>query len=243
MAMTQDPDKIGPGFDSLSTVGFILDRFPGLIPRFLKARRRQPVRHQAEDRHAGRDLRLQGAAAARCQRQALQSPLPDARKAIETLIQLYRDIRAGAARVRLSLCPASRRLCWRSTASRSALMVSIDGIDSSLSRAFFAAAAARIEAAGTCLHPALGQDQCLHARPRSAAYKANVQKWKDARRQVLRTIADRQMFNNDYIAQRGPGRLNRADGVDCLSAPAYGRAAGNKEFGAMTNPRTHACAR
>jgi hypothetical protein len=82
-------------------------------------------------------------------------------------------------------------------------MVSIDGIDSTLSRAFFAAAAARIEAAGISFTQHWGKTNAYTPARVAAAYKANVQKWKDARRQVLRTIADRQMFNNDYIAQRG----------------------------------------
>ena len=34
--LTQKPGAIGPGFDSLSTVGFILDKFKGVIPKFSK---------------------------------------------------------------------------------------------------------------------------------------------------------------------------------------------------------------
>jgi hypothetical protein len=199
--LTQDPDKIGPGFDSLSTVGFILDRFPGLIPRF--SRLAADSLFDTKQR-IGTPGEIYGFKAPQLHvaSGSIAVALADARRALEALIQLYRDI--GPVPLVLG-CRYVRKSPALLAFNRfpTGLMISIDGVDGSLSRAYFAASAARIEAAGISFTQHWGKTNAYTPARVSAAYKGNLQKWKDARRQVLRTVADRQIFNNDYTVHRG----------------------------------------
>jgi len=82
------------------------------------------------------------------------------------------------------------------------LMISIDGVDSKSSRAFFAAAADRLEA-GASTSPSIGKGERLYQARVLKAYGANVGKWLKARRQVLPDDKDRAVFDNAYIEERG----------------------------------------
>jgi hypothetical protein len=83
------------------------------------------------------------------------------------------------------------------------LMISIDGVDSAISRAFFAAAADRVEAAGIAFTQHWGKTNAYTPQRVTKAYGANVQKWLDARRKLIPAAADRALFDNDYIRERG----------------------------------------
>jgi len=82
-------------------------------------------------------------------------------------------------------------------------MISIDGVDSTTSRAFFAAAPDRVEAAGIAFTQHWGKINSYTPQRVAKAYGANLQKWLDARHKLIPAAADRALFDNDYIKERG----------------------------------------
>jgi hypothetical protein len=199
--LTQNDHALGPGFDSLSLVGAILDKFPGLIPTFGKAAAAQLFDTQA---HTGTPGMIYNYKAPQLHvaSGSLAVALPDARRTLEALIALYRQLGNvplvfGCRYVRRTpaLLGFNR---WDMT-----LAISIDGVDSNRSRAFFAAAADRIEQLGIPFTQHWGKVNHYTKARVEAAYGANAGKWRDARRRVLPDAADRVLFDNLYIAERG----------------------------------------
>jgi len=195
------PKSIGPGFDALCALGVILDAFKGVIPAFSKLAAKQLFDTTPKTGTPGmiygyKPPLLHVASG------SIAVALPDARKTLEILIQLYKDIGPvplvfGCRYVRKS--PAL--LAFNRFAT--GLMISIDGVDNQHSRAFFAAAADRVEAAGIAFTQHWGKSNAYTPQRVAKAYGGNLQKWLDARRKVLPTIADRAVFDNDYIKERG----------------------------------------
>lgn len=199
--LTQDPKAIGPGFDSLSAVGLILNAFKGLIPPFsklvsgalfdMKPRTGTPGQiygYKAPQLHVASG--------------SIAVALPDARRALESLIALYKEI--GPVPLVLG-CRYFRRSPALLAFNRFpiGLAISIDGVDSPVSRAYFAAAAARMESEGIAYTQHWGKTNGYNPARLKAAYGANVGKWLAARRTLLPEPADRAVFDNDYIAERG----------------------------------------
>ena len=83
------------------------------------------------------------------------------------------------------------------------LMISIDGIDNANSRAYFAAAADRLEAQGIAYTQHWGKANAYTPARVKAAYGGSLARWRAARRQVLPDDADRALFDNAYMAERG----------------------------------------
>ena len=199
--LTQAEGALGPGFDSLSLAGVILDRFKGLIPRFGKAAAAslfdtKPRTGTPGEIYGYKAPQLHVASG------SIAVALADARRTLEALIQLYKDI--GPVPLVLG-CRYVRKSPALLAFNRFdiGLMISIDGIDSANSRAFFAAAADRLEAQGIAYTQHWGKSNAYTPARVKAAYGGNVDKWLAARRRVLPTAADRAVFDNAYAAERG----------------------------------------
>lgn len=199
--LSQNPKSIGPGFDSLSAVGMILDVFKGLIPPLSKIAARQLFDMSAT---TGTPGQIYGYKAPQLHvaSGSVAVALPDARRALETLIQLYKDVGPvplvlGCRYVRKS--PALLAFNRFDTS----LVVSLDGVDSQRSRAYFQAAAERLEAQAIPFTQHWGKVNAYTPDRVRRAYGANVDRWIAARRRVLPDVQDRILFDNDYL--RGLG--------------------------------------
>ena len=89
--LIQKPGAIGPGFDSLSTVGFILDKFKGVIPKFSKLVAgalfdTKPKTGTSGEIYGFKAPQLHVASG------SIAVALADARRTLETLIALYKEI-------------------------------------------------------------------------------------------------------------------------------------------------------
>lgn len=200
--LTQKPGAIGPGFDSLSAVGIILDAFNGLIPKFSKVVAKQLFDTSSRTGTSG-EIYGYKAPLLHVASGSIAVALGDARRALEALIRLYKAIGPvplvlGCRYVRKS--PALLAFNRFETG----LMISIDGVDSVRSRAYFDAAAATLEAEGIDYTQHWGKVNAYTRTRIDKAYgKAKVQRWLDARKALLPAAADRAVFDNDYIVERG----------------------------------------
>ncbi|HEX6376866.1 MAG TPA: hypothetical protein VFZ91_14235 [Allosphingosinicella sp.] len=199
--LTQKDHALGPGFDSLSLVGAILTRFRKLIPAFGKAAAAQLFDTKAQTGTPGmiygyKPPQLHVASG------SIAVALADARRTLEALVQLYEEI--GPVPVVLG-CRYVRNSPALLAFNRFevGLMISIDGVDSPVTRRYFAAAADRLEAKGIAYTQHWGKVNGYTKARVKAAYGGNVDKWLAARRRVLPTAADRAVFDNAYIAERG----------------------------------------
>jgi hypothetical protein len=199
--LTQKDHALGPGFDSLSLVGAILDRFKHLIPTFGEAAAGQLF---DTSKRSGTPGMIYGYKAPQLHvaSGSIAVDLKDARRTLEALIELYKEI--GPIPVVLG-CRYVRKSPALLAFNRFdvGLMISIDGVDSKLSRKFFDAAPRRLEAKGIKYTQHWGKVNGYTKDRVRAAYGGNVDKWLAARRRVLPTAADRALFDNAYIADRG----------------------------------------
>jgi hypothetical protein len=199
--LTQKPGAIGPGFDSLSTVGFILDKFKGVIPKFS-----QVVAGTLFDTSSrtGTPGQIYGFKAPQLHvaSGSFAVALADARRTLETLIALYKEI--GPVPLVLG-CRYVRKTPALLAFNKFdiGLMISLDGVDSKNTRAFYAAAADRLEAKGIDYTQHWGKVNAYTKARVLKAYGGNVAKWLKARREVLPDDGDRQLFDNSYIEERG----------------------------------------
>jgi FAD binding domain-containing protein len=199
--LTQDPKAIGPGFDALSTVGLILDAFKGLIPAFSKLATRQLFDTTKKTGTSGQIYGYK-APLLHVASGSVAVALADARRTLEALIELYNEI--GPVPLVLGCRYVSKSpalLAFNKFGT--GLMVSIDGVDSKKSRAYFAAAADRLEAKGIDFTQHWGKVNGYTKARVLKAYGGNVAKWLNARKQVLPGAADRAVFDNAYIEERG----------------------------------------
>lgn len=199
--LISDPKSIGPGFDALSTVGMIVKSFPGVIPAFSKVVAKQLFDTKQKTGTPGeiygfKPPLLHVASG------SIAVDLKDARRALEALIQLYKEIGPvplvlGCRYVKKS--PALLAFNKFPTT----LAISIDGIDNADSRKYFAAAADRLEAKGIDYTQHWGKVNALTKTRVLKAYGGNVAKWLKARKEVLPDAKDRAVFDNSYIEERG----------------------------------------
>ncbi|HVQ07687.1 MAG TPA: FAD-binding protein [Allosphingosinicella sp.] len=199
--LTQDPKAIGPGFDSLSTVGVILGAFKGLIPAFSALAAKQLFDTAKKTGTSGQIYGFKPPLL-HVASGSIAVALPDARKALEILIQLYRDIGPVPLVLGCRYVQKSPALLAFNKFPTT-LAISIDGVDSKSSRAFFAAAADRLEAAGIDYTQHWGKVNAYTRDRVLKAYDGNVAKWLKARRAVLPDDKDRAVFDNAYIEERG----------------------------------------
>jgi FAD binding domain len=199
--LISDPKSIGPGFDALSTVGMLLDKFKGVIPAFSQLAAKQLFDTKSKTGTPGeiygfKPPLLHVASG------SIAVALPDARKTLEALIALYKKIGPvplvfGCRYVRKT--PALLAF----NKFDIGLMISLDGVDSEGTRAFFAAAADRLEALGIDFTQHWGKVNAYTKARLVKAYGANVDKWLKARREVLPDAGDRTLFDNPYLEERG----------------------------------------
>ncbi len=199
--LTQNPKSIGPGFDSFSAIGMILDVFNGIIPPLSKVVTRQLFDMTARTGTPGmiygyKAPQLHGASA------SVAVALPDGRRTLEALIQLYKDVGPvpvafGCRYVKKS--PALLAINRFDTT----LMINMDGIDSQRARAFFQAAADRLEAQGIPFTQHWGKVNSYTPERVKRAYGLNADRWVSARRRLLPDPLDRTLFDNDYLRTLG----------------------------------------
>jgi hypothetical protein len=199
--LISEPKSIGPGFDALSAVGVIVNAFKGVIPAFSKLAAKflfdtKPKTGTPGEIYGFKPPLLHVASG------SLAVALPDARKTLEALIALYKEIGPvplvlGCRYVRQT--PALLGFNKFPTG----LMISLDGVDSPGTRNFFDAAADRLEAKGIDFTQHWGKANSQTKARVLKAYGGNVAKWLKARREVLPDDGDRAVFDNDYIAERG----------------------------------------
>ncbi len=199
--LQQRDDAIGPGFDSLSLIGRVLQVFPGLVPPFAEMAARQlfdldPIDGTPGEVYGYKAPQLHVASG------SIAVDLADARRTLETLIALNAEV--GPVPLVLG-CRYVRRSPALLAFNRfdTGLMVSIDGIDNAASRAYFGAAADRVEAKGIPFTQHWGKTNHYTPQRVRNAFGANVDAWRAARRQLLPDARDRATFDNSYIRERG----------------------------------------
>jgi hypothetical protein len=199
--LTLDPKAIGPGFDALSTVAMILGAFKQVIPAFSKLAAKQLFDTKQKTGTPGQIYGFKPPLL-HVASGSVAVALPDARKTLEALIQLYKEI--GPVPVVLG-CRYVRKspALLAFNKFETGMMINIDGADNKSSRAFCAAAADRLEAKGIDYTQHWGKVNAYTKARVLKAYGGNVAKWLKARLEVLPDAKDRAVFDNAYIEERG----------------------------------------
>jgi hypothetical protein len=199
--LTQDPNALGPGFDSLSLVGKVLDVFGGLIPLIGKIAAGALFDLKEKTGTPGEIYGFK-APQLHVASGSIAVALPDARKTLEAMIQLYKQI--GPVPVVLG-CRYVRRSPALLAFNKFpiGMMISIDGDDNEKTRKYFAEAANRLEALGIDYTQHWGKVNGYTPARLKKAYGGNVDKWLAARKALLPDKADRTRFDNQYIEDRG----------------------------------------
>jgi hypothetical protein len=179
----------------------ILEAFKGVIPTFSKLAAKQLFDTASKTGTPGMIYGFK-APQLNVASGSIAVALPDARRTLEILIKLYKDI--GPVPVVLG-CRYVRKSPALLAFNRFplGLMISIDGVYSPTTNAFFATAADRVEAAGISFTQHWGKSNAYTPQRVAKAYGGNLQKWLDARKALIPAAADRALFDNDYIRERG----------------------------------------
>jgi hypothetical protein len=200
-ALRQKPGAVGPGFDTLSLVGSILDKFPKLIPPIATVAAKALIDLNPRDGTPG-EVYGYKAPQLHVASGSIAVPLERGRETLEALIKLNQDLGKvplvlGCRYVR----PSPALLAFNRFPVTMA--ISIDGIDSKRSRQFFTAAADKVESLKIPFTQHWGKVNAYTPKRVRNAYGANVDKWIAARHLLLPDPADRAIFANDYIRDRG----------------------------------------
>lgn len=200
-ALRQKPGAVGPGFDTLSLVGSILDKFPGLIPPIAQVATAALIDLNPRDGTPG-EVYGYKAPQLHVASGSIAVPLERGRETLEALIKLSKDLGKvplvfGCRYIR----PSPALLAFNRFPMTMA--ISIDGIDSKRSRRFFAAAADLMDDKSIPYTQHWGKVNGYTPQRVRKAYGANVDKWIAARRALLPDPADRAVFTNAYIRDRG----------------------------------------
>lgn len=199
--LRQEPGAIGPGFDTLTLVGKILGVFPQAIPPFASVVAQQLVELDPDDGTWGEVFGYK-APLGHVASGSVAVALEDARKTLEILVQLNTDmgpvplvlgcryIRKSPALLAFNHFPIT-------------MAVSIDGVDSNSSRQYFAEAANRIEAANIPFTQHWGKTNAYTPARLQKVYGDAVDTWLAVRKQLLPDPADRAVFTNAYMEERG----------------------------------------
>ena len=191
----------GPGYDFISVLGFLLDRFPGLTPTFADIARGQLFRYAPKTGSWGEQFGYK-AARTKVASGSVAVPLDRALATLDALIDLNTDIGGaplvyGCRYVRKSdaLLAFNR---WDTT-----FVVSMDGVENARSQSFFARVPQEMEARGIPFTQHWGKTNHYTPQRVRTAYGANLDAWRDARETLLPDPADRALYSNDYLRERG----------------------------------------
>jgi len=191
--------KVGPGYDGLGLVGEALKLFPGLIPSFFKLAQ-GTVDTKTKIGTRG-ELFSYKAPQTKVGSGSIGVSLDNGLKALDVLVAVMKAHPAplvfGCRFVRKS--PALLAF----NRFDMAMMVSLDGIYNDQSVAFFDLAAKAMEEAKIPYTQHWGKVNAYTGPRLKAAYGANFDAWLAARKELLPDPADRELFTNAYMEERG----------------------------------------
>ena len=193
--------KFGPGFDFITVLGSFLETFPGAVPLVSKIARAQLFE---SGNHEGSWGELFGYKTPRTKvaSGSVAVPLERSLDALDELIKLNTDM-GGVPLVYGCRYVAKSEALLAMNRFDTTFVISIDGIWNQPSRDFFDAIPGRMDAAGIPFTQHWGKTNAW-TRPRvRSAYGVNYDKWIAARHRLLPDPADRELFTNAYMRQRG----------------------------------------
>ncbi|HST35962.1 MAG TPA: FAD-binding protein [Allosphingosinicella sp.] len=191
--------KVGPGYDSLGLIGNVLNSFPGLIPPFFKLAQgtidTKPKTLSRGEMFGYKAPQLKVGSG------SVAVALPDALKTLDLLDAAIKAVPAPLV--------FGCRFVKRSPALLAfnrfpmTMVVSLDGIFNDQSVAFFAKAAAALEQNNIPYTQHWGKVNAYTKDRLTKAYGGNLDAWRAARAQLLPDPADRAVFTNPYMEERG----------------------------------------
>ncbi len=193
--------KFGPGFDFLSVIGQLLDVFQAGVPLVAQIAIAQLFSTKPKTGSWG-ELFGYKTPRTKVASSTVAVPLNRALETLDLLIEINNDIGPAPLVFGCRYVKKSPALLAMNRFDTT-FVVSIDGIFNNTSLAFFDAIAPKIEQAGIPFTQHWGKTNGYTPARVQNAYGADFTAWKDARHQLLPDPADRALFTNDYMQQRG----------------------------------------
>jgi hypothetical protein len=191
--------KIGPGYDGLGIVGEALDLFPGLIPSFFQLAQGTI---DAEPKIGSRgEIFGYKAPQTKVASGSVAVALEDALRTLDLLDGLMethpaplvfgcRFVKRSPALLAFNRFPTT-------------MVVSLDGVFNDRALSFFAKAADALEEEGIRFTQHWGKVNAYTGERIANAYGARAARWIAARKALLTDPADRAVFTNAYMEERG----------------------------------------
>lgn len=193
--------KVGPGYDSLSIVGKIFEANKRTIPPFFKLA--ESLVNKNPKKGTWGELFGYKAPQTKVGSGTVAVAHEDALKTIDLLVDLNKEI--GPVPLVFGL-----RFVWGThtllgfNQFNTTMVVSMDGISNKQAEQFFRVSADRMEAASIRFTQHWGKTNAYTgARVRKAYGNQNVDAWLAARRELMPEPADRAVFTNSYMEERG----------------------------------------
>jgi FAD/FMN-containing dehydrogenase len=193
--------SFGPGYDFLSVAGRLLDIAGPLVPVFSKVA--SGALFDATSR-TGSWGEIFGYKAPRTKvaSGSVAVPLDRALDTLDALIELNDDIGPAPLVFGCRYVKKSPALLAMNRFDTT-FVVSVDGVFNNTSLQFFDAIPAKMDAAGIPFTQHWGKTNGYTPARTAAAFGADLTAWKDAREDLLPDPADRALFTNDYMRERG----------------------------------------
>ena len=193
--------KFGPGFDFLSTIGRVLDVFQAGVPLFSQIAIAALFDTQSRTGSWGELFGFK-TPRSKVASGTVAVPLAHALQTIDILTQLNTDLGPvpvvfGCRYVKKT--PALLAMNKFDTT----FVVSIDGVFNNTTLDFFDAIPAKMEQAGIPFTQHWGKTNGYTPARVQAAFGSNFTDWKAVRHQLLPNAADRDLFTNQYMIDRG----------------------------------------
>lgn len=193
--------KIGPGYDSLSVVGKIFEANKQIIPPFFKLM--EMFIDKKPRTGSWGELFGYKAPQTKVGSGTVAVAHEDALKTIDLLIDLNKEIGPVPLVFGLRFVDRSDALLAFNRFDRT-MVVSMDGIANGQAETFFRVSAERMEQAGIRYTQHWGKTNAYTPDRIRAAYgHGRVDSWIAARHQLMPDPADRAVFDNVYIRERG----------------------------------------
>lgn len=193
--------KFGPGFDFITTLGAFLESVPGAVPAVSKIARSQLF---AKGDHEGSWGELFGYKTPRTKvaSGSVAVPLDRSLDALDELIRLNADM-GGVPLVYGCRYVAKSQALLAMNRFDTSFVISIDGVWNQPSRDFLDAIPGRMDAAGIPFTQHWGKTNAWTGPRVQTAYGTNYDRWIAARHRLLPDPADRALFTNVYMQERG----------------------------------------